>query len=253
MKVETYKGSKGNSGLYQAIINLMPKHEIYIELFCGKGEIFKRKKRAEFNILVDKAEEVAEYWEKIIDSEFRSGNSNTMFMKFDIVQEMFSGRKPFWTNWSGINPNNTVVFIDPPYPFDTRLDKRKLYRNEMSDSDHIRLLTKIKRTAFPTIITTYPNKIYEERLTSENGWLWIDVKVRTRKRTVTERIYFNFPAPHILHDYRYAGKNYRERERIKSRISRELDKLKRVHRKNPTEYHAIINAIKEQHESGQYC
>ena len=44
METKNYLGSKGNSGLYQFIINKMPKHDIYIEPFFGTGVIASKKK-----------------------------------------------------------------------------------------------------------------------------------------------------------------------------------------------------------------
>ena len=52
----------------------------------------------------------------------------------------------------------------------------------------------------------------------------------------------NFPPPLELHDYRYLGRNFRERERIKRK---KLRWLNRLHRMDSLERHAIMMAIGE--------
>jgi len=42
----TYDGGKGGAGVYQAIINLMPAHDVYIETHLGGGNILLRKRLA---------------------------------------------------------------------------------------------------------------------------------------------------------------------------------------------------------------
>lgn len=49
----TYPGGKNGSGVYQAIINLMPPHRVYIEPFLGGGAIMRLKRPAIANIGVD--------------------------------------------------------------------------------------------------------------------------------------------------------------------------------------------------------
>ena len=52
----------------------------------------------------------------------------------------------------------------------------------------------------------------------------------------------NFPAPFELHDYQFLGSNFRERERIKRKVTRWKDRL--IHME-PLEKHAIMVAISE--------
>lgn len=51
-----YFGSKATSGLCQAIIDMMPPHETYIETHLGGGAIMKRKPAALHNIGIDRNE-----------------------------------------------------------------------------------------------------------------------------------------------------------------------------------------------------
>lgn len=55
----------------------------------------------------------------------------------------------------------------------------------------------------------------------------------------------NYPAPSILHDFRYLGKNYRERENIKEKTKRHILRLKRM---PANERSAIISAIIQEYK-----
>jgi DNA adenine methylase len=59
-------------------------------------------------------------------------------------------------------------------------------------------------------------------------------------RVATEHLWFNFPEPVALHDYRFLGQNFRERERIKRKKSRWVNRLKTM----PTlERRALLAAL----------
>jgi site-specific DNA-adenine methylase len=49
----TYPGGKGGAGVYQAIINQMPPHDVYIEPFLGAGAVMRRKRPASVNLGID--------------------------------------------------------------------------------------------------------------------------------------------------------------------------------------------------------
>ena len=42
----SYAGGKDGAGVYQAIINQMPEHRIYVELFLGMGAALRHKRPA---------------------------------------------------------------------------------------------------------------------------------------------------------------------------------------------------------------
>ena len=39
-----YPGGKGGAGVYQTIINGMPRHEVYVEPFLGGGAVMAAKR-----------------------------------------------------------------------------------------------------------------------------------------------------------------------------------------------------------------
>ncbi len=57
-----YSGGKGQYGVYQRIINLMPPHEIYIETHLGGGAIMRNKLPAGRNIGIEIDPKVIELW-----------------------------------------------------------------------------------------------------------------------------------------------------------------------------------------------
>ncbi len=56
----------------------------------------------------------------------------------------------------------------------------------------------------------------------------------------TEWIWMNYPAPLELHDYRYLGDTFRERERIKRKSQRWVARLKKM---PVLERQALLSAI----------
>ncbi len=58
---------------------------------------------------------------------------------------------------------------------------------------------------------------------------------------------FNFPEPIALHDYRYLGEDFRERERIKRKKQRWVNRL---HVMPALERRALLNAITEAWKPG---
>jgi DNA adenine methylase len=57
-----------------------------------------------------------------------------------------------------------------------------------------------------------------------------------------EWLWMNYPQPFELHDYRFLGKDFRERERIKRKKARWLGKLKGM---GQLERYAILEAVQE--------
>lgn len=47
-----YPGAKAAPGVYQAIINEIPPHRVYVEAFVGGGAILLRKRPAEASIVI---------------------------------------------------------------------------------------------------------------------------------------------------------------------------------------------------------
>ena len=64
------------------------------------------------------------------------------------------------------NYPNVLIYADPPYLLSTR-QRRKQYRHEKTDHDHVELLEALKAHKGPAIISGYDSDLYNQEL---KGW-----------------------------------------------------------------------------------
>lgn len=215
----SYAGGKNGAGVYQKIINLMPPHTVYIEPFLGGGAIMRQKKRAWRSIGIDMDERALKPFEGDIQTEVIHGCGIEYLENYD-----YKGGE--------------LIYCDPPYPHDTRTHLN-LYKYEMDDKDHMRLIKAIKDLPCMVMISSYMNKLYMQEL---DDWHYTSFEAMTRGGMRTESLWCNFPPPVELHDYSFLGEDFRERERIKRKKERFIKKLKSL----PTlEKQAILAAISD--------
>lgn len=221
-----YPGGKNGSGVYQTLINLMPPHSIYVEPFLGSGAILRLKKPAPAgSIAID------------IDAEIISGFPSNSIPNLTLLH----GDATTWLKDAGNLPWSALIYLDPPYLLSSRSSSRQIYRYEFCmPSEHSHLLDLITPLDCMVMISGYYSQLYADRLSS---WRLVQFPAQTRGgRTATECVWCNFPEPFELHDYRYLGSNFRERERIKRKKTRWVNKLKHM---PPLERHALAAAIAE--------
>ena len=109
----------------------------------------------------------------------------------------------------------------------------------MSLTDHINLLEAILRLNCMVAISGYWSELYADTL---SGWRVASWTARTRQGVATEYLWMNYPEPTRLHDYRYLGDTYRQRDRIKRKKARWVAKLRRM---EPLERYALLAALEE--------
>lgn len=201
-----YPGGKGQYGIYQKIINLMPPHDVYIETHLGGGSIMLKKRSAERNIGIEIAPEVIEIWRKenSLEIELIHGDAISYLKDYQ-----FTGKE--------------LIYCDPPYLRETRRNKVKLYKYDYTVEQHIELLEVIKTLPCKVMISGYESSLYKESL---RGWHSYFFQAGCHHGMGTEWIWMNYPCPVELHDYRYLGDNFRQRERIKHRTNNFLAKFK---------------------------
>jgi DNA adenine methylase len=227
--IESYYGGKEASGVPQAIINQIPPHQIYIEPFLGRGTIMRHKKKApQYNIGCDLNRDLVTKWQYS-----KKPDDFIIHCKdgISLLEDLCSNT--IFTDAG----SQVYVYCDPPYLIETRQTARKVYKHEFTKEDHIRLLSVIVNLPFNVSISCYDNELYQRAL---HGWRSITFPSQTRRGTAIETLYMNYPAPEALHDYRYLGEDYRERERIRQKIKRHVEGLKRLPQ---YERQAIIEAI----------
>jgi DNA adenine methylase len=220
-QLRTYDGGKGQEGVFQRIINQMPPHDVYIEAFLGAGAVMRAKRPARISYGVELDPRIVEEWK-------RADLPSLRLYCGDAIR--FLKRFP----WSG----SELVYCDPTYLRSTRSYQGEMFRYEMTDEQHEELLQVIKRIPARVIISGYWSEMYADAL---RGWRTVSFPaVKRNGEKATEWLWCNFPEPLELHDYRYLGKDFRERERIKRKRQRWEKKLREM---PALEAHAIAAAI----------
>jgi DNA adenine methylase len=220
-----YPGSKGGNGVWQTIINYIPPHKIYWELFLGTGEIIRRKAPAEQNFGVEINSSIIKKvdWNKYPEINILNKNA------FDILEML--------VKLPAVEAKDYFIYLDPPYPLSSRRTGIEYYTYELTDKEHIRLLKLVKRLRCNVAISSYANPIYYKMLSE---WNVKEISTATRKGPATELIFMNYDKPKKLHDYRFLGKNFTDRQRIQRKIDRKIKQLLKL---DPLESMAICEAV----------
>lgn len=218
-----YPGGKGK--LFQKLINLIPPHEVYIESHLGAGAVMRYKRSATRNIGIEINPEVIDLWKGSgFDFELIHGDTLEYFR-----DNKFTG--------------NEFVYCDPPYLRGTRRKRDALYKYEYTVDQHIKLLEVIKTLPCMVMISGYYSELYAESL---KAWYTHSFQAKTHHHTAIEWLWMNYPPPVELHDYRYLGDNFREREILKRKKERWVARLKRM---PVLERQALLSVIKTVNEA----
>lgn len=204
--LDNYTGHKNIDGVYQKIINQIPPHSYYLELFAGSGAICEKLDPLSNAFLNDISPEVV----ALLKQKFPNA---TVYCKdiFDLLSY----------NLDVLQNPKSFVFLDPTYLHETRSDKN-LYHHELSDSDHVQLLS-ILNTKKCNIMIVHPKcELYDSML---YNWRKIEVKIRYNRKTSIEVLYMNYPEPEELHTYKFLGEDCWDRQRIKRKGDQLVKKL----------------------------
>jgi len=224
-----YPGGKNGSGVYQKIINQIPPHRVFISAFLGHCAITRYKKPAPVSIGIDSDGDVVKYWTDLI-----AENSDVAGVTV-IHGDAISFLKSY--DFQG----DEFVYADPPYLMETRKSKRRLYNAEYGDMDqHAELLDVLGSLPCRVALSGYQSALYSSVLAT---WRTISYNTITRGGTVArEWLWMNYPEPATLHDYRYLGETYREREKITRQKRRWHARLKKM---TPLQRYALLSSIAE--------
>lgn len=273
----TYPGGKGGSGVAQTLINLMPPHDVYVEAFLGSAVVLRAKLPARsYTIGIDVARGALDTamqaivngrWDLaspgstvtagIVGSDDEGLKSTIVDYDVSAGEIVRSGdvcwRTPpkltllqvdaikFLRMNSRLLDSTSFVYCDPPYVRSARRSSRDLYEHEMSDEQHVELLNVLKELRCMVLLSGYYSDLYATELKDWNCMTFHTTN-RAGART-TEYVWFNYDKPIELHDYRYLGKNFRERERIKRKAFRWKERLTRM---PELERQALLWALREQ-------
>lgn len=211
-----YPGGKNQSGTFQKLINIIPPHSIYLELFAGSAAIYNNIDTCSLSILMDIDPIVCANLSKIVRPGAIIINHDAIsFLKCSVDLITF------------LHDIGHCVFmyLDPPYPFSVRKSVDPIYKYEMSDPQHVELLKLISHVKFNFAISSYQNELYDSHL---SGCNIIDFNNATRQGIARERVYFNYELPDKLHDYSFIGNDFRERAKFKMQRDHMVSKINRM-------------------------
>jgi DNA adenine methylase len=263
----TYPGSKGQSGVWQWIIERLPPHVYYAEPFAGKGGVFRHKSPALRTWLIDRDPDVVTWWTRQfgcgsidisiknrtwfreqLSSLDRSGDDGHR-ASFRAVHAVQGNGIEFVEAFARSKIRDLLLYVDPPYLARTRV-KKKLYRYEMTDLQHFRLLEAACKCVGPVVISGYRSDLYRTYL---QGWKLDTTQVMTRGGTFrTECLWRNEAAtaatPVLAVEYSRFASTWRERERVHKLIER----WKSNFRKRPAnERRALLLALMDEERNSR--
>lgn len=220
-----YPGSKGAAGLAERIIRQMPPHTTYIEAFAGGAAVFRRKRPADRSILIDADPAVCEA--------LRAAHAEASCC--DVVCDSVIDWLAF-ARWA--IDGRTLLYLDPPYLRETRT--RLLYDFEFhSPDEHTALIALLVKLPCMVMLSGYRSKLYAKLL---KNWRTVDIPAMTRGGKRIETLWCNFEEPELLHDPRFAGGDFRERENIARKRKRWAAKFAKMDRR---ERQAVAVALAE--------
>ena len=225
---ETYFGGKGAEGTYQTIINQIAPCDAFYSCFLGHCKVIQHLNRPARVVGFDRDAPVIRKWQAVPWMEASQQDAITFLQSFAPP----AGER-------------VCLFCDPPYPLETRKSSQR-YPYELTTEQHLSLLDALRRidrqsSQVQILLCTLPNELYENALP---GWHRIAYQNATRGGMVTEHLYINCLADGVLQDYRYAGENFTDRQRIKRKADRWVKGLERL---PEVERNAILSQIKQQY------
>lgn len=238
---DTYPGGKSGAGVYQRLINLIPRHRVLISAFGGHCGIVRNIRPAEHTIVIDEDPEVCQWWHDWRLSPrgraIEIHNCDSIeWLRFHFRLTEFA---PDPAAHAGGTRADSFVFADPPYVLSER-SHGKMYQHELTDDCHRRLLqvlTQLPATA-AAMVCGYESPVYRPL----DNWRSIDHRVPTRGGLQDERIWMNYPATDDLHDFRHIGDDRRERERIRRRQVNWLSQLNAMGDRERAAMLAVLNS-----------
>jgi hypothetical protein len=228
-----YLGGKASDGVYQFIINQIPPHHTYIEPFLGGGAVMQFIRPAAHSIGIELDPNVTR-----AATAKMAGRPGTRIINDDSLDWLAE-----WARTGHSFDGSEFIYADPPYLASTRRSQYTIYPHDMTtEEEHNTLIDLLLSIPCKIALSSYFNSLYAQRL---KGWRMLTYKARTRgKYTAVECLWLNYPEPWELHDYRYLGKDYRDRERIMKKKRRWTTRLRNM---PPSERYALMDALNEVH------
>jgi site-specific DNA-adenine methylase len=271
----SYPGGKSGAGIYQRLINQIPRHRILVTAFAGQCGVTRNIRPAEHTIVIDADETVCQWWDDWRRT--REGRAleihhcdsiEWLRFRFDQTEYAAAGSGDGRSSDGGSQNRRLVMrgrdrmsqknatpagdaqfsdaratrdsaskyFVFCDPPYVLSERSGKQYACELSDDDHRRLVGVVRSLDVPVMLCGYSSEIYA----SLDPWRSIDHRVPTRRGLQDERIWMNYGRPERLHDYRYVGDCRRNRERTRRRQRNWVSQLEAM---SDRERDAMIEAL----------
>lgn len=204
-----YDGGKNGAGVYQAIINAILPHKVYVEAFAGSAAIYRRKLPAASSILIEKNPAMVDRLRRCLPT--------ATVIEGDAVRQL-----ELMVSAGGLDGH--FFYLDPPYLHSTRKDKAMYGRFELDDAVHqhlvASLLPALSDRGALWALSGYRSAMYDDAAAA-HGWHRKDFNAMTRRGVAVESLWTNYDPRRILPaELTYLGETYRERERIKRKAGR---------------------------------
>ncbi|MFY9308085.1 MAG: DNA adenine methylase [Bacteroidia bacterium] len=210
--MKSYPGHKKINGVFHKIINEIPVHKVYYELFAGTAAIAKLIKGTGVKLVLNDIDRSVTDKLNCIPG---ITATITTIPATNILEKLIKSAAG----------TDVFVFLDPPYLHSTRPNSTKLYKYEMVDREHIQLLSTALQLKCNCMIIHPKCELYDNMLSS---WRKVEIKVRYHGKTSIECLYMNYGAPDALQSDLYLGKDCWDRQRIKRKAERIVDKFDRL-------------------------
>lgn len=228
----TYPGGKALAGVWQWICGQLASHVYYAEPFAGKASVFRHKSPALRSWLIDLDPDVITWWHRqarrgtladvsLVTSNDDRGHRHSRRARPRHVELIHGDGIRFVELAAEWQIPDLLIYADPPYLMSTRTAGAQ-YKHELTEADHVRLLTAMRGLAGPALISGYPSQLYAEML---KGWRVTTREVITRGRSMrTECLWANDRAARasasVTMEYSELGDCWRERDRISRKVAR---------------------------------
>ena len=245
MQKSSYPGGKSGAGVAQKLINRIPPHSELIVPCLGRCGVTRQIKPADRTIGIDLDSDVLDWWQQNLPGRadlFRVDGLEWLKHRFELYRADRSRvvSRDTATGSGDIGRLSAFVFWDPPYLRSTRKSERDIYKYEMDDSDHEKLLAVALQLPCPVMLCGYDSELYRDVL---SDWRLYQYTAQTRRGPATESVWMNYPEPAELHDYSFLGDDRRERERIAKRRRNWREGLLRM---SDYERNAVLSEIAQE-------
>lgn len=206
MDLKNYIGNKGGQGLKEQIFNVFPKANRFFSLFYGGGGFENLKEFKGVKWIVAEKDDIMQL-----------KAATTAAVVFNCYKDLVE--KNCFTSAD-------VIFADPPYIFETRLNNTRYYKHEFDMPGHVEFLNYISCTPGKVVITHPYHILYKAKL---KGWHFTEFNYMSRGGWFFDGIWTNYiPESVELFTYNYLGNDRTTRQQIKRSIANTVRKIQEL-------------------------